>query len=152
MSRGPRLRLRRALAIAGLALLPPASAQTLIQAPVPRRLPPPSAALLRSLEGFQHDLDALDQTLIPGAAGAGRAETARKSALPPLPAPAATALPSTAQAVQIQRRLPLSLAEALQVAVQNDPDLAVAVQGVREQQGLVASARGRWWPDASAVG
>ena len=147
MSRGPRLRLRRALAIAGLALLPPASAQTLIQAPAPRRLPPPSAALLRSLEGFQNDLDALDQTLIPGAAGAGRAETARKSALPPLPAPAATALPSTVQAVQIQRRLPLSLAEALQVAVQNDPDLAVAVQGVREQQGLVASARGRWWPE-----
>ena len=147
MSRGPRLRLRRALTIAGLALLPPASAQTLIQAPAPRRLPPPSAALLRSLEGFQHDLDALDQTLIPGAAGAGRAETARKSALPPLPAPAATALPSTVQAVQIQRRLPLSLAEALQVAVQNDPDLAVAVQGVREQQGLVASARGRWWPE-----
>jgi outer membrane protein TolC len=147
MTTPPRLRLTRLFAVAGLALLPPAGAQPLIQAPSPRRLPPPSAALLRSLEGFQRDLEALDQSLIPGSARDGRAAGARTAALPPLPAPAATALPTTAQAVQIQSRLPLSLAEALQVAVQNDPDLAVAVQGVREQQGQVASARGRWWPE-----
>ncbi len=147
MTRLPRLRLPRLLAIAGLALLPPAGAQTLMQAPSPRRLPPPSAALLRSLQGFQHDLEALDQTLIPGATGAGRGAGARTTALPALPAPAATALPTTAQALQIQSRLPLSLAEALQVAVQNDPDLAVAVESVREQQGQVASSRGRWWPE-----
>lgn len=61
---------------------------------------------------------------------------------PSLPAPAATALPQVPEAVRIERRQRLSLAEALAVAVRNDPDLAATVLGVREQQDLAGSARG----------
>ena len=119
-----------------------AAGQQLMMAPQPRRLPPPSPALLRSLEGFQHDLELLDRSLLQGAAGA-------EAPLPvsSLQAPAATALPTTVEAVRIQRRQRLSLAEALAVAVRNDPDLAAAVLSVREQQDLAGSARGRWWPE-----
>ena len=63
------------------------------------------------------------------------------------PAPVATALPQEPGAVRIERRQRLSLAEALAVAVRNDPDLAAAVLSVREQQDLAGSARGRWWPE-----
>jgi len=132
----------------------PMGAQPLIQAPQSRRLPPPSSALLRSLEGFQHDLELLDRSLRPGSADAEAptplpADGAVLAApsVPFLPAPAATALPSTVEAVRIERRQRLSLAEALAVALRNDPDLAAAVLSVREQQDLVGSARGRWWPE-----
>ncbi|MBW4531713.1 MAG: TolC family protein [Aphanothece saxicola GSE-SYN-MK-01-06B] len=128
-----------ALALAVLAAMAPARAQG-------RRLPPPSPALLRSLQGFQQDLERLDRSLLPAAPEAdspGPAEAAD------LPAPAATALPQVPEAVRIERRRRLSLAEALAVAVRNDPDLAAAVLNVREQQDLAGSARGRWWPELS---
>lgn len=141
------------LACGLLVALPPFLAQPLIAAPQPPRLPPPSAALLRSLQGFQHDLELLDRSLLPGSADpADAAEapgpaSAQAALLQSLPAPAVTALPTTLAAVRIQRRQRLTLAEALVVALRNDPDLAAAVLSVREQQDLVGSARGRWWPE-----
>ncbi len=136
-----------------LAPLQPAWAQALIPGPQPRRLPPPSSALLRSLQGFQHDLELLDRSLLPGPAEPedapeqAAAAALQTAALQSLPAPAATALPTTPEAVRIARRQRLSLSEALAVAVRNDPDLAAAVLSVREQQDLAGSARGRWWPE-----
>ncbi len=134
-----------------LAVLAPV-AQAQVPVPQPRRLPPPSPALLRSLQGFQQDLEQLDRSLLPAgpeADGAGDAEGAALAAPTALalPAPATMALPSSPEAVRIERRQRLSLAEALAVAVRNDPDLAAAVLGVREQQDLAGSARGRWWPE-----
>lgn len=134
-----------ALACGLLAPLQPAWAQVLIPGPQPRRLPPPSSSLLRSLQGFQHDLELLDRSLLPGPAEPD--EAPEQAALQSLPAPAATALPTTVEAVRIARRQRLSLSEALVVAVRNDPDLAAAVLSVREQQDLAGSARGRWWPE-----
>ena len=125
----------------------PTWAQSQIQPPQPRRLPPPSSALLRSLEGFQHDLERLDRSLLPGSADSGPPSSVPADPLPLLPAPSATALPTTVDALRIERHQELSLAEALAVAVRNDPDLAAAVLSVREQQDLVGSARGRWWPE-----
>ncbi|AFY29873.1 TolC family protein [Cyanobium gracile] len=150
-----RRQLRRCLARAlGLALAAPmahALGQELIAAPRPRRLPPPSAALLRSLQGFQDDLERLDRSLLPAAPEAAGAEEPDGSDPgppdPALMAPAATALPLAPEAVRIERRQRLSLAQALAVAVRNDPDLAAAVLGVREQQDLAGSARGRRWPE-----
>lgn len=133
-----------ALALAGVAPMVAARAQVPAPALQPRRLPPPSAALLRSLQGFQEDLERLDRSLLPVGA---EADAAGPETLPDLPAPAATALPEAPEAVRIERRQGLSLAEALAVAVRNDPDLAAAVLGVREQQDLAGSARGRWWPE-----
>lgn len=126
-----------ALALAVVAVMAPARAQS-------RRLPPPSPALLRSLQGFQQDLERLDRSLLPAAPEAENPSPAEPL---DLPAPAATALPGAPEAVRIERRQRLSLAEALAVAVRNDPDLAAAVLGVREQQDLAGSARGRWWPE-----
>ncbi len=138
-----------ALALAVVAPMAPARAQAPGPAPQPRRLPPPSAALLRSLQGFQQDLERLDRSLLPAGAEADGTSAAEgdPSTAPVLPAPAATALPDAPEAVRIERRQRLSLAEALAVAVRNDPDLAAAVLGVREQQDLAGSARGRWWPE-----
>jgi outer membrane protein TolC len=136
-----------ALACGLLAPLQPAWAQALIPGPQPRRLPPPSSALLRSLQGFQHDLELLDRSLLPGPAEPDDASAGEAVALQSLPPPAATALPTTVEAVRIARRQRLSLSEALAVAVRNDPDLAAAVLSVREQQDLAGSARGRWWPE-----
>ena len=157
MSRqGPCLRppawLAPALALAvmaALAAMAEVRAQALVPAPQPRRLPPPSSALLRSLQGFQEDLERLDRSLLPAGPETDRS-VGRDGAVPDalaLPAPAATALPAAPEAVRIERRQRLSLAEALVVAVGNDPDLAAAVLSVREQQDLAGSARGRWWPE-----
>ncbi len=140
-----------ALGLVRAAPMAQAWGQELIAAPRPRRLPPPSSALLRSLQGFQDDLERLDRTLLPAAPeadGAGEPAAPLPGLPDPsLPAPAATALPQESQAVRIERRQRLSLAEALAVAVRNDPDLAAAVLGVREGQDLAGSARGRRWPE-----
>ena len=139
-----------ALAVmAAMAAMAEVRAQALVPAPQPRRLPPPSSALLRSLQGFQEDLERLNRSLLPAGPEADR-PVGRDGAVPDaldLPAPAATALPAAPEAVRIERRQRLSLAEALVVAVGNDPDLAAAVLSVREQQDLAGSARGRWWPE-----
>ena len=139
-----------ALAVmAAMAAMAEVRAQALVPAPQTRRLPPPSSALLRSLQGFQEDLERLDRSLLPAGPEADR-PVGRDGAVPDaldLPAPAATALPAAPEAVRIERRQRLSLAEALVVAVGNDPDLAAAVLSVREQQDLAGSARGRWWPE-----
>ena len=65
--------------------------------------------------------------------------------------PAPGAIPSSLEAVRIQRRVRLSLPMALEVAVRNDPDLAEQVAAVRERQGWLTSVRGRFWPELSLL-
>jgi outer membrane protein TolC len=70
-----------------------------------------------------------------------------------LPAPSALALPKQATALTMQRRVLLSLPQALALAVRNDPDLAEQVAAVRERQGLLAAVQGRLLPELGlAVG
>ena len=127
--------------------LRPAGAQSSVTVLPPRRLPPPSSALLRSLEQMQRDLEVLDRSL-PGPAGEVRTPEGKDQALVErLSAPPPRALPTTAMAVTIQERLKLSLATALAVAVRNDPDLAAEMATVQERRNLARSARGRLWPE-----
>lgn len=110
-----------------------------------RRLPPPSPGLLRSLEGLQRDLEQLDRSLMPPV---GEADSTEPPALlAELTAPPPQALPATASAITIRRRVRLSLATALAVAVRNDPELAAEVRSVAERRDLANAARGRWWPE-----
>ncbi len=124
-------------------------------------IPKPSASLLRSLDRFEKDLQLLDQTLPNPAPGSARTK-GKKVATDPVDAtptrvlaslepPAPGALPSSIEAVRIQRRVRLSLPLALEVAVRNDPDLAEQVAAVRERQGWLTSVRGRFWPELSLL-
>ena len=115
--------------------------------PVPRRLPPPSADLLRSLNGLQRDLEALERTVLPQSARVRDSEEAE--VLARLSAPAPQALPSTTAQVAIDQRISLNLPTALAVAVRNDPDLAASARSVQERSDRVHSAMGRWWPEIS---
>ncbi len=113
-------------------------------------LPPPSAALLRSLRALERDIIRLDQGLPKPA---GSSQTAQpnlprvKSAQ--LPAPPAGSWPTAPGEVDIVAVLPISLVDALNLAVQNDPDLAAARSDVMEQRGWLRSMRGRLWPELS---
>ena len=106
-----------------------------------RALPPPSGALLRSLELFERDLQRLDAQLSP---------SERPPVAPPpeqLAAPPAALLPTDPAALTIARELTISLPTALAVAVRNDPELAAVRDSVLERQALLGAARGRWWPE-----
>jgi outer membrane protein TolC len=115
---------------------------------------PPSPLLLRSLEAFARDVQRLDQT-VPDenpAAPPSPLSAAELQAID-LPAPSALALPNQASALTVQRRVLLSLPQALALAVRNDPDLAEQVAAVRERQGLLAAVQGRLLPELGlAVG
>ena len=111
----------------------------------PRRLPPPSSELLRSLERLQKDLEQLDRSLQPAQEPPTDAEERRL--LDELAAPPPRELPQTPAALTINRRVRLSLPTALAVAVRNDPALAAEVRRVRERRDLANAARGRWWPE-----
>lgn len=113
-------------------------------------IPKPSASLLRSLDRFERDLQLLDQTLPNPAPGAARAKGSA-GVLANLEPPAPGAIPSSIEAVRIQRRVRLSLPMALEVAVRNDPELAEQVAAVRERQGWLTSVRGRFWPELSLL-
>ena len=113
-------------------------------------IPKPSASLLRSLDRFERDLQLLDQTLPNPAPGGARAQGAA-GLLAGLEPPAPGAIPSSVEAVRIQRRVRLSLPMALEVAVRNDPELAEQVAAVRERQGWLTSVRGRFWPELSLL-
>ena len=115
--------------------------------PAPRRLPPPSPDLLRSLSGLQQDLEALERTVLPQSVGVQDAEEAQ--VLARLSAPAPQALPNTTAQVAIDQRIRLNLPTALAVAIRNDPDLAASARTVQERIALVHSAMGRWWPEIS---
>ncbi|MEB3331545.1 MAG: TolC family protein [Synechococcaceae cyanobacterium] len=106
-----------------------------------RSLPPPSGALLRSLELFERDLQRLDQQLSPSGSP--------PPAPPPelLVAPPTALLPTDPAALTIAREITIALPTALAVAVRNDPELAASRDSVLERQALLGSARGRWWPE-----
>jgi outer membrane protein TolC len=115
-------------------------------------LPKPSASLLRSLQRFERDLEALDQAVpaqpLPyGPAAAGR----EREILDLLQAPAAAAIPATTASVSVLRRVSLNLPTALEVAVRNDPDLAAQVAAVDERQSWLTSVRGRFWPELALL-
>ena len=119
---------------------------TVARRSTPRATPPALKPLLRSFEAYVRDLDRLDQVL-PGLQGPKAAEPKPlQGLLKALPAPAPQALPSSLQAVTIQRRLTVSLEQSLALAVQNDPTLQQQVAQVREQQGYLRSVRGRFFP------
>jgi outer membrane protein TolC len=112
-----------------------------------RRLPPPSASLLRSLDALQRDLERLEGSLMPASEPPAAAPQNEAQLLAELTAPAAEALPQSAAALTIRRRVRLSLPTALAVALRNDPELAAEVRTVRERRDLANAARGRWWPE-----
>lgn len=116
-------------------------------------LPKPSDTLLRSLQRFERDLEALDQAVpgkgFPTTAPAAAALEAELLEL--LQAPAAGAIPTTTTAVTVMRRVRLNLPTALEVAVRNDPDLAAQVAAVDERQGWLKSVRGRFWPELALL-
>ena len=104
---------------------------------------PPSPGLLRSLAAFERDLQALDGALSPGAVAP---ERAFDLADPALRAPEPAALPLSASAAdQVQERV-LSLAQALEVAVANNPELAERRAQIAQMRGLKRSVLGRFWP------
>ena len=104
---------------------------------------PPSPGLLRSLAAFERDLQALDGALSPGAVAP---ERAFDLADPALRAPDPAALPLSASAAdQVQERV-LSLAQALEVAVANNPELAERRAQIAQMRGLKRSVLGRFWP------
>lgn len=104
---------------------------------------PPSPGLLRSLAAFERDLQALDGALSPGAVAP---ERAFDLADPALRAPEPAALPLSASAVdQVQERV-LSLVQALEVAVANNPELAERRAQIAQMRGLKRSVLGRFWP------
>ena len=113
-------------------------------------IPKPSTSLLRSLDRFEKDLQLLDQTLPTPAPGPAHAKGSA-GVLASLEPPAPGAIPSSIEAVRIQRRVRLSLPMALEVAVRNDPELAEQVAAVRERQGWLTSVRGRFWPEISLL-
>ena len=141
---------------AGLGLLLP-SASGCWAEPIPK----PSASLLRSLDRFERDMQLLDQALPgqpPGSThskgnkpSTGPGDAGSAGVLASLEPPASGAIPSTTDAIRIQRKVRLTLPMALDVAVRNDPDLAEQVAAVRERQGWLTSVRGRFWPELSLL-
>ena len=104
---------------------------------------PPSPGLVRSLAAFERDLQELDGALRPGAASTSRPFSLSDPALrPPDPSAAPT---TSAAADQAQERV-LSLAQALAVAVANNPELAERRARINEMRGLKRSVQGRFWP------
>jgi len=124
-------------------------------------IPKPSASLLRSLDRFERDMQLLDQALPgqpPGSThskgnkpSTGPGDAGSAGVLASLEPPASGAIPSTTDAIRIQRKVRLTLPMALDVAVRNDPDLAEQVAAVRERQGWLTSVRGRFWPELSLL-
>jgi outer membrane protein TolC len=123
----------RALLLVCALLLPWAAAQA---GQTPAALKP----LIRSFEAYSRDLDRLDQVW-PGPSG-----TRPAASLPALPPPAAAGLPQQPSAVAITQRLEVTLQQAIDLAVQNDPSLQQQIAGVKEQQGWLRSVRGRFYP------
>jgi outer membrane protein TolC len=95
---------------------------------------------MRSFESYARDLDRLDQVW-PGSPG-----TQAASPLPSLHPPAADVVPQQPAEVTINQRLTVDLQQAIDLAVQNDPNLQQQIAGVREQQGWLRSVRGRFYP------
>ena len=109
--------------------------------------PPPgsrsvSPGLLRSLGSFEKDLLELDGALNGGAEAAPPFNPAD----PALQAPPADQAPASAAAAQQSQQRLLSLAQALTVAVANNPDLAERRARIVELQGWRRAVQGQFWP------
>ena len=103
---------------------------------------PPSPGLVRSLASFELDLLELDGALRPQAASSPVFSLSD----PALQAPDPQAAPLTAAAADQPQERVLSLAQALSVAVANNPDLAERRARIAEMRGLKRSVMGRFWP------
>ena len=103
----------------------------------------PSPGLLRSLAAFDRDLLELDGALRPASASSTPPFSLSDPALQP-PDPQAT--PATAAAADQPQVRQLSLAQALRVAVANNPELAERRARINEMRGLKRSVQGRFWP------
>ena len=104
---------------------------------------PPSTGLVRSLAAFERDLLELDGALRPGAATAPQPFSLSDPALRP---PDPLAAPASAAAADQAHERVLSLAQALEVAVANNPELAERRARIAEMRGLKRSVQGRFWP------
>lgn len=102
--------------------------------------PPALKPLMRSFEAYARDLDRLDQVWPASPA------TQAASPLPSLPPPAADVVPQQPEEVTINQRLQIDLQQAIDLAVQNDPNLQQQIAAVKEQQGWLRSVRGRLYP------
>ena len=102
-----------------------------------------SPGLLRSLAAFERDLGALDGALRPGQASP---EVPLRLGDSALLAPDPAARPLTAVAADQPQERSLSLAQALAVAVANNPELAERRARIAEMRGLKRSVLGRFWP------
>ena len=112
-------------------------------------LPPPSAALLRSLQRLERDLRHLQQALPEPRTALGTPDSQPPSwpaELAALQAPATGSWPTTAQQVTIQHNVQLELEQAVGLAVRNDPDLAESIATVQERRSRAAAISGRLWP------
>jgi outer membrane protein TolC len=103
---------------------------------------PPSPGLVRSLASFERDLLELDGALRPQAASTPVFSLSD----PALQAPDPQAAPLTAAAADQPEERVLSLAQALSVAVANNPELAERRARIAEMRGLQRSVIGRFWP------
>jgi len=104
---------------------------------------PPSPGLVRSLAAFERDLLELDGALRPRHAPAPAPLSLADPALQP---PDPQAAPATAAAADQPQERVLSLAQALSVAVANNPELAERRARIAEMRGLQRSVQGRFWP------
>ncbi len=104
---------------------------------------PPSPGLVRSLAAFERDLQELDGALRPGAVSTPLPFSLSDPALRP---PDPLAAPTTAAAADQTQERVLSLAQALAVAVANNPELAERRARIDEMRGLKRSVQGRFWP------
>jgi outer membrane protein TolC len=95
------------------------------------------------LAAFERDLQELDGALRPGDAGAPQSFSLLDPALRP---PDPLAAPASAVAADQAQERVLSLAQALAVAVANNPELAERRARINEMRGLKRSVQGRFWP------
>ena len=96
--------------------------------------------LMRSFKAYSRDLERLDRVWT------ARPESSQTKPLRSLTAPAPGSLPLESAEVTIRERLPVSLRQAVNLALTNDPTLQQYISGVEEQSQWLRSVRGRFLP------
>ena len=100
--------------------------------------------LLTQLEGILRDLDNFDAIVTAPSATVQPDGSALQ-----LPAPAPVTIPQGSAPLTVQRRVQLSLSQALALAVSNNPALAESVSNVARERAMLRAAWGRYAPTLS---
>ena len=135
-------RRRRRLSLPGLLSLVLAPA-AVAAAPATGPRQPGFEPALVDLERILADLERFDAIVQPPAARAGDAAALRLEPPPP------QAVPTGSASLADQRRVRLSLSDAVGLAVSNSPSLARQVADVQQQRALLRAAWGRFAPTLS---